>query len=85
MSISKTLLPVPQGTNALKIVCGVANIIIPGLGLLVLRLSSKSPDNENNTFIICGCQFALAFVGVGWIWGIFNGIKMIHYGLNDKQ
>lgn len=84
-----TIFPVPRSDGAVRALCGIVNIIIPGLGLFLLSLNyNRYYPAYNQTYgWISLLQFLLAFVGIGWIWAFVNGLVMIYVGLTygDKE
>ncbi|KAH0572632.1 Transmembrane domain-containing protein [Spironucleus salmonicida] len=70
------ILPVPFVNRIAGICLGVVNCFFPGLGLAIASCCQKGKFNSY-ILVIALCQFLLAFIVIGWIWAIVNGIYMI--------
>ena len=79
------LFPLPPADSVLMIAFGVVNIIIPGLGLCLDTLFSTSEAERKNTrnYIVALLYFVCAFIIVGWVCAIIEGVFLIMEGLKN--
>ena len=64
-SFGASLAPVPKSDKN-RIVAGILNIVLPGVGRMYLGYSTVGV-----------IQFLLMFIGVGYFWGIVDGLLML--------
>lgn len=81
--------PVPRSNGCLRVLCGIVNIVIPGLGVFVLSLNYRRyrPTYHQAYGWVSLLQFLLAFIVIGWIWAILNGLVIMVVGCarGDKE
>jgi len=76
--ISRTTALETPGEGVISLICGIVNIIFPGVGTLVAAALSGC----NTADIIIGIlQLVFCWLIIGWIWSIVWGILMIIRGI----
>lgn len=63
----------PSSTVSLSLTILIVNLIIPGLGTILLGNNGNLTEN-----IVCGVlQFFLSFIYIGYIWSIAWGLILV--------
>ncbi|CAL6004595.1 Transmembrane_domain-containing protein [Hexamita inflata] len=79
------LLPVPKVKKFILCCCGLLNMILPGVGLMVASCIENNPNTFMTQFWMGLMQLMLASLIIGFIWSIVNGILMIYHALKCKK
>ncbi|CAL5991188.1 Transmembrane_domain-containing protein [Hexamita inflata] len=75
------LLPIPKLKKMALCWCGILNLFLPGVGLMIATCIENNGGTFNAQMGVGLMQFLLCFVVVGFFWSIANGIVMIYHAM----
>ncbi|CDW85958.1 UNKNOWN [Stylonychia lemnae] len=73
---------VPKIKSPWQYVCFILNVIIPGLGTMIV--SGFSPKWSKTLFMVGVFQLFLAYILIGWIFSIYWGILIVRKSWEDQ-